>query len=365
MGRRPACWSDAAVWLSCRSSSYFKLISRPPALPCSQGQAAECAGCQRGADHGQCRDPEHQADPGPAGVGRATMRASMWVWSWRFGGSHAGPGMHRTGLLGPSQTICGSPFPRTLLQHGKVYSDVKSLRYGHLMIMTDQASTLRSWCCAVDPAGVKRIPLLKHGPLHVLCPHRPACPCPPSSPASGSRWLAHQGPADELLPPLLPLAAQAARLPGGVHHAHHQGAGWVASDCCLVLGRRSWPQAAHRMHAQGNLLPAWPNSVALCLSLPYLLPQPVPTPPLPQPAPTPPLPQPSLPPSLSPGHQGQGVHRLLHPAGVRGVEGSHQPARLDHQVLQSAFMGGARVEREDELCCRAGMAGQRACSLAG
>lgn len=25
-----------------------------------------------------------------------------------------------------------------LLQHGKVYSDVKSLRYGHLMIMTDQ-----------------------------------------------------------------------------------------------------------------------------------------------------------------------------------------------------------------------------------
>ncbi len=24
------------------------------------------------------------------------------------------------------------------LQHGKVYSDAKSLRYGHLMIMTDQ-----------------------------------------------------------------------------------------------------------------------------------------------------------------------------------------------------------------------------------
>ena len=27
------------------------------------------------------------------------------------------------------------------LQHGKAYEDVKSLRYGHLMIMTDQVHT--------------------------------------------------------------------------------------------------------------------------------------------------------------------------------------------------------------------------------
>ena len=31
------------------------------------------------------------------------------------------------------------------LQHGKVYDSVKSLRYGHLMIMTDQVSSLS--CC--------------------------------------------------------------------------------------------------------------------------------------------------------------------------------------------------------------------------
>ena len=48
-----------------------------------------------------------------------------------------------------------------------------------------------------------------------------------------------------------------------------------------------------------------------------------------------------------PGHQGQGVHLLLHPARVRGVEGGAQPAGVDDQVLQgSGYLhqpGGQKV----------------------
>lgn len=118
------------------------------------------------------RDASAAQITGNAEIQNIKQILGLQVW----GGQHAGTPVGMAELASwrqacrtkhaagdPAETIAAAPFPRTLLQHGKVYSDVKSLRYGHLMIMTDQASPLRSGCCAHDPAGV-RIPLLRHGP---------------------------------------------------------------------------------------------------------------------------------------------------------------------------------------------------------
>ena len=114
-----------------------------------QGQAAERAGGQHGADHGQCRDPEHQADHGPAarqgapfGPCRAWLRGKL-QWVTQLGGL---PSHHSAG----QGTEC--PCMRCHCWHvpvscrcqrrarplAQVYTDAKQLRYGHLMIMTDQ-----------------------------------------------------------------------------------------------------------------------------------------------------------------------------------------------------------------------------------
>lgn len=99
------------------------------------------------------------------------------------------------------------------LQQGKEYTNTKSLRYGHLMIMTDQVSVLRllivllaqpppgpaASCCH---AGSTILDLADH--LRVLC----ALCC-----MIGPRRLAHQGTHHQLPACLLALPAEAAQLP--------------------------------------------------------------------------------------------------------------------------------------------------------
>lgn len=92
------------------------------------------------------------------------------------------------------------------LQYKKSYDDpesLRSLRYGKIMIMTDQVS------CGVGgrwdgpgPTSASLTPLV----------------------VPGSRRLPHQRTSHQLLPPQLAVAPET-HLPGGVHHAHRQGNG--------------------------------------------------------------------------------------------------------------------------------------------
>lgn len=140
------------------------------------------------------------------------------------------------------------------LQHGKQYEDVKSLRYGSLMIMTDQVRAARRRARAGLPGGTlspacRCLPQLRDGYLLAthLAPRRTprsaaaAAPRTQSSPSfQGPRWQPHQGPHHELHAHLLPEPAEDPRLPGGVHHAHHQGA-----PVCMAVCVRGGGSGAH------------------------------------------------------------------------------------------------------------------------
>jgi hypothetical protein len=78
------------------------------------------------------------------------------------------------------------------LQHNKDYSDVASLRYGQLMIMTDQVSYCVSGTRNNNPPNVR----------------------------VGSRRLAYQGTSHQLLGPLLPIVVEASKLLSRVRHTH-------------------------------------------------------------------------------------------------------------------------------------------------
>ena len=78
------------------------------------------------------------------------------------------------------------------LQHNKDYKDVNSLRYGRLMIMTDQV------CNTVYASTI-----------------------PDTLP--GSRWVAYQGVVDQFLGAFFPVSAEGARVFGRVCHAYSQG----------------------------------------------------------------------------------------------------------------------------------------------
>lgn len=67
------------------------------------------------------------------------------------------------------------------LQHGKVYTDAKSLRYGHLMIMTDQVGACWGACQAgghgLDGCGGRHA-LGERRSMGCLC----CVPCAPYTP---------------------------------------------------------------------------------------------------------------------------------------------------------------------------------------
>ena len=146
------------------------------------------------------------------------------------------------------------------------------------------------------------------------------CPLPrrlPYRAPAGPRRQPHQGPDHELLPPLLPQPAQAARLPGGVHHPHHQG-GRLAG---LTEWGRWWADARMPIFMAGRGgsagVDARLTAARRCLLFAHS-----------------PRCRSRCPRCPGAGHQGARVHLLLHAARVRGVEGGAQYARLVHQVLQ-------------------------------
>ena len=89
------------------------------------------------------------------------------------------------------------------LKHGQDYKSTDSLRYGHLMIMTDQASLID----------------VPHSVMLIIF--------------SGSRRFSHQRFDYQLPRPLLSLAATHSRISGGVHHTHRQGLEGQARDQLL------------------------------------------------------------------------------------------------------------------------------------
>jgi hypothetical protein len=92
------------------------------------------------------------------------------------------------------------------LQHGKVYESAKALRYGHLMIMTDQDH---------DGSHIKVRGGGGGGGRGGARARAAAPTMPPSLPSPG--------PDPQLFPPLLPLPAQSARLPARVCHSNREG----------------------------------------------------------------------------------------------------------------------------------------------
>ena len=79
------------------------------------------------------------------------------------------------------------------LQHNKEYSDTSSLRYGQLMIMTDQVS---SSCFDLYSTNTYF--------------------------ATGSRWLSYQRTSHQLLGSFLPVSFEVAKFSGRIRHAHRQ-----------------------------------------------------------------------------------------------------------------------------------------------
>jgi hypothetical protein len=133
------------------------------------------------------------------------------------------------------------------LQHGKEYSDVKSLRYGQLMIMTDQAragmlACMRLLACACLLAcslALRACMLTWHGCaqdhdgshikgllINFLHAHFPSLLKARSAPACSACMCCCAALRCVALvaltcPGILP--ASDPELFGGVHHAHHQG----------------------------------------------------------------------------------------------------------------------------------------------
>ncbi len=93
------------------------------------------------------------------------------------------------------------------LQYKKSYDDpesLRTLRYGRIMIMTDQVTFLWS----AHSCSVTKSCFTSNSYIFDYVP--------------GSRWLPHQRSSYQLLPPQLAITTET-HIPGGVYHAHCQG----------------------------------------------------------------------------------------------------------------------------------------------
>ena len=128
------------------------------------------------------------------------------------------------------------------LRFGTKYTaeNIKTLCYGHLMIMTDQdhdgyrkrrpydraAAHATSRCRPRDGVAApstRRAPSTHRSRfLEMPSPRRPP-PRAVDAPRAAPTQVPHQGLTDQLPPPLLALAPRDSRLPAVLHHAHRQG----------------------------------------------------------------------------------------------------------------------------------------------
>ncbi len=100
------------------------------------------------------------------------------------------------------------------LQHNKTYTSVEGLRYGRLMLMTDQVRVIYN----VELCG---------GVLKAF--------------GTGSRWFAYQGSSDQLPGPLFPVTAEVGQVPGRVYNSRRPSTSalwFLREPRCLHLWHR-------------------------------------------------------------------------------------------------------------------------------